>query len=240
MTDMKLILYRVYQATVMWPVMLVATIITALTTIVLCALGLGRWAGYYPEVVWARIMCAVSLVKVTVEGAENIARDTSYVFVCNHQSAYDIFAVYARLGHQFRWMMKQSLRKIPLVGYACHMARQVFVDKSSPGAIKRTMQAAEKILRGGMSIVVFPEGARSWDGKMRPFRRGAFLLATEFNLPVVPVTIDGAFKVMPRYSRLPLWGRIHLTIHKPIVPPASGYNLPRLMQESYDTINGSL
>lgn len=237
---MKLILYRLFQATIMWPIMLVATVLTALTTIILCSLGLGRWAGYYPEVAWARIMCMATLVRVTVEGKENIDKDTSYVFVCNHQGAYDIFSVYAVLGHQFRWMMKQSLRNIPLVGYACKMAKQIFVDKSSPSAIKHTMQAAEKILQGGMSIVVFPEGARTWDGNMRPFRRGAFLLATEFNMPVVPVTIDGSFKVMPRYSKLPHWGHIKLTIHKPINPPEGGYNLPELMQEAFDIINGSL
>ncbi len=85
-------------------------------------------------------------------------------------------------------MMKASLRKIPFVGLACECARQIYVDKSSPSALRRTMERAENQLRGGMSLVVFPEGARTPDGRMHRFRRGAFLLADEFKLPVVPTT----------------------------------------------------
>ncbi|MDE7026212.1 MAG: 1-acyl-sn-glycerol-3-phosphate acyltransferase [Paramuribaculum sp.] len=229
-------LYRIYQCVVMLPVLLVATVVTALIAIAGSMLGAGRWCGYWPEVVWARLWCAMAFVRVKVRGKENISPSTSYVFVANHQSAYDIFSVYGYLGHSFRWMMKQELRRIPLVGLACEKSGQIFVDRSSPAAIRHTMERAEKQLSGGMSLVVFPEGARTWDGKMRQFKRGAFLLATEFNLPVVPVTIDGAFDVMPRTARMPRWGTITLTIHKPILPPEGGYDLPRLMEESREKI----
>ena len=103
-------------------------------------------------------------------------------------------------------MMKQSLQKIPFVGWACRWAKQIFVDNSSPAATRRTMERAERLLSGGMSLVVFPEGARTWTGEMRPFKRGAYRLAVEFNLPVVPLTIDGAFKVLPRFKKLPVPG----------------------------------
>ncbi len=233
-------LYRIYQVIIMLPVMLVSTVITALATIIGSFAGGGKWWGYYPEVIWSKIMCMVSLVKVSVSGHENIDSNTSYVFVANHQSAYDIFTVYGYLGHNFRWMMKKELRKIPLVGYACETSKQIYVDKSSPSALRHTMERAENLLRHGMSVVVFPEGARTWNGDMRQFKRGAFLLATEFNLPVVPLTIDGAFKVLPRFKTLPLWGHIHLTIHKPINPPADGYVLADIMSESYDKIASAL
>lgn len=177
---------------------------------------------------------------MTVKGSENISTGTSYVFVANHQGAYDIFSIYGYLNHQFRWMMKKSLEKIPFVGYSCRVSGQIYVDNSSPSAIRATMEAAEKQLSTGMSVVVFPEGARTFTGKMGRFKRGAFTLATEFGLPVVPITIDGAFDVLPRTKLIPRPGHIILTIHKPIMPPAEGYDLHALMDEAYQTVESSL
>lgn len=237
---MLMILYRVYQILIMCPLIVVATILTALSAIAGSALGYGRWWGYYPEVLWARLFCWLNFVSVSIKGHENIDPGTSYVFVANHQGAYDIFSLFGWLGHNFRWMMKQSLHKIPFVGWACEASGQIFVDNSSVAATRRTMEAAERQLRGGMSLVVFPEGARSWDGKMRRFKKGAFMLAVEFDLPVVPVTIDGAFDVMPRFRKLPRPGHISLTIHKPISPDTDGHDLSRLMEESYRVIESGL
>lgn len=233
-------LYRIYQIIIMCPLIVVATIITAVITVVGSALGFGRWWGYYPEIYWARLFCRLNFVSVSVSGRENINRDTSYVFVANHQSAYDIFSLFGWLGHNFRWMMKESLRKIPFVGWACKAAGQIFVDNSSVTSTRHTMEAAEKQLSGGMSLVVFPEGARTWDGNMRRFKKGAFRLAVEFNLPVVPVTIKGAFEVMPRFKMLPKPGHISITIHKPIRPDTDGHDLERLMEQSYSAISSAL
>ena len=237
-----LFLYRVYQICVMLPLMLVATVLTALTAIVGASFGAGRWAGYYPEVVWSRLMCWLAFVRVRVNGRGNIDPSQSYIFVANHQGAYDIFTIYGWLGHQFRWMMKQELRRIPLVGYACGRIEQIYVDRSSPSSLRHTMERAERLLRSGLSVVVFPEGARTWDGKVRSFKRGAFLLAEEFHLPVVPLTIDGAFRVMPRFKKFPAPGTITLTIHPAINPPADGspYSLPDLMARCRATIESSL
>lgn len=231
-----LILYRIYQFCIMMPLMIVTTLLACLLTVTAPALGAPKWGGYMPAVWWARIFCWLTWVRVTVSGRENISPNKSYVFVANHQGAYDIFSVYGYLGHNFRWMMKKSLEKIPFVGATCKRAGHIFVDKSSPSAIRHTMEHAEKQLAGGMSVVVFPEGARTLDGKMHAFRRGAFMLATEFKLPVVPLTIDGAYKILPRTAVLPLPGHIHITIHKAILPSAEGHDLQRLMQDSYTAI----
>lgn len=235
-----LILYRLYQLFIMAPLMLVATILTALLTIAGCMLGGGRWWGYYPAHVWGKIFCILTLVKVSVKGRENIDPSTSYVFVANHQSAYDIFSIYGYLGHTFRWMMKASLRKIPLVGLACEKAHQIYVDKSSPSALRHTMQRAGDVLRDGTSLVVFPEGARTFTGRMRPFKRGAFMLSTEFGLPVVPVTIDGAFDILPRTGKIPRRGHITLTIHKPIDAATSQQEQAELAQRCFDTVHSAL
>lgn len=235
-----IILYRIYQILIMCPLIVVSTIITAVITVIGSAIGFGKWWGYYPEVLWSRIFCWLAFVKVTVKGRENIDKNTSYVFVANHQSAYDIFTVYGYLGHNFRWMMKASLRKIPFVGWACVWAKQIFVDNSTATATRHTMSEAEKLLSGGMSLVVFPEGARTWDGEIRQFKKGAYRLAVEFGLPVVPLTIDGAFNVMPRFKKLPRPGHIYLTIHKPIEPSMDGHDLERLMKESREAIVSGL
>ncbi len=235
-----LILYRIYQVIIMAPILLVATFLTASTTIILSFLGLGRWAGYFFPHWWARLFCVMTMVRVTVKGRENIDKNTSYVFVANHQGAYDIFSVYGYLNHQFRWMMKKSLEKIPFVGYSCKVSGHIMVDNSTPSATKATLEKAESQLRGGMSLVVFPEGARSWDGKMRKFKRGAYMLAMEFGLPVVPVTIDGSFEVMPRFKKIPHWGHITLTIHKPIEAVEGKHDLPKLMEETFEIIHSSL
>ncbi len=235
------ILRFLYQWLIAMPILLVLTILFALITIIGCQLGNGNYWGYYPARLWAKLVCIITLVRIEVRGRENISPDTSYVFVANHQGAYDIFLIYGYLNHNFKWMMKQSLRKIPFVGRACEVAGHIFVDKRSAGQLKSTMQKAESTLQGGMSLVVFPEGARTHDGKMRPFKRGAYQLAVEFNLPVVPLTIDGAFTVMPRNTYNITPGKIILTIHPPIPPQEDeGHNLEILMKQSYEVIESAL
>lgn len=236
-----MILYRVYQFCIAIPLLLVSTLIAAFFTIAGSMLGFSRTMGYVPGAIWARVFCWLTFVRVKVTGRENINKDTSYVFVANHQGAYDIFSIYGYLGHNFRWMMKKALLKMPAVGYSCKVSGHIFVDNSTPSATRATMQKAEQQLSDGMSVVVFPEGARTLDGKMHTFRRGAFSLAVEFGLPVVPVTIDGAYKILPRGSFLPRPGLIKLTIHKPIHAPESGrHEMAELMEQSYAAIASAL
>lgn len=238
---MKLAFYYIYLLFVAAPLLLVITILAALATIAGSALGAGRIFGYWPGHLWGRLFCILTLVRVTVRGRENISQKRSYVFVANHQGAYDIFSIYGYLGHQFRWMMKKSLEKIPLVGYSCKVSGHIFVDNSSPSAVRNTMKTAEQRLSGGMSVVVFPEGARTLDGRMHAFRRGAYTLAIEFGLPVVPVTVDGAFYILKRGHYIPRPGRIILTVHKPIMPPEGGrHELAFLMDESARIIASAL
>ncbi|HJC93151.1 MAG TPA: 1-acyl-sn-glycerol-3-phosphate acyltransferase [Candidatus Phocaeicola excrementigallinarum] len=234
-------LYIVYQICIGLPVFLVLTLLTALTTTLGCWLGNGHFWGYYPGKIWSQLTCWVFLLPVKVEGHENIDHKTSYVFVANHQGAFDIFLIYGFLGRNFKWMMKQSLRKIPFVGKACESAGFIFVDRSSMRQIYRTIKYAEKVLQGGTSLVVFPEGRRTFTGKMNEFKKGAFFLADQLQLPVVPMTIDGSFDVFPRTGKLLHWHRMKLTIHKPIQPTGKGdENLQMLMEESRKDIEAGL
>lgn len=240
MKTLLMILYRIYQIFIMIPLVVIITAITATFVGVGSMLFGGRFWGYWPAVIWGRLMAWIAFVRVTVHGKENIKKGQSYIFVANHQGAYDIFAIYGWLGHNFKWMMKASLHRIPMVGFACARAGHIFVDKSSPAAVRRTITNAEKQLAGGMSVVAFPEGTRTMTGRLGTFKRGAYMLATEFQLPVVPITIDGAYSVMPITARLPRPGHIVLTIHKPVHPGPEGHDLPSLMADTREAIASAL
>ncbi|MDE6294510.1 MAG: 1-acyl-sn-glycerol-3-phosphate acyltransferase [Muribaculaceae bacterium] len=234
------ILYLLYQWLIAVPILLVLTILTALITIVTTSIFGNHFWGYYPAHIWSRAVCVLLLVKVKVVGRENIDKNTSYVFVANHQGAFDIWSIYGYLNHDFKWLMKKELEKILLVGYACKRAGHIFVDDTRISGIRETIEQSEHTLKDGMSLVIFPEGSRTFDGKMIAFKRGAFMLASEFKLPVVPITIDGAFKAMPRttYNATPTC--ITLTIHKPIYPGANGFNTKTLMAECRSEIQSAL
>ena len=139
-------------------------------------------------------------------------------------------------------MLKASLRHAPLIGRACYDAGYIFVDKSGPKAIKQTIDRARSILQKGTSLVVFPEGSRSWEGHMIAFKKGAFQLADQLQMPVVPLTITGSFNVYPRtHKGFVNFHPLTLTIHKPIPPKGEGpENMKATMDEAYDVIQKGL
>lgn len=236
-------IYYIYQIVIVMPILIVCTIITSLATMLGCMLGFSRFWAYWPAKIWSWIIIRMYLLPVHIEGRENISKDTSYVFVSNHQGFFDIFLIYAFLGHSFRWMMKKSLRKIPFVGKACESSGQIFVDKSGPKAIKQTYEKARHILQGGTSVVVFPEGSRTFTGCMGIFKKGAFQLADELQLPIVPITLNGPFDVYPRTAKFPLanWHKLTMKIHKPIYPQGKGHEFEiQTLQEAYKVVMNGL
>ena len=235
-------LYRLYQLFIVLPLFIVLSIITATVTVVGCRLGNGHFWGYYPGKLWARITCYLLFLPVHVEGRENLDPKQSYVFVANHQGAFDIFLIYGFLNRNFKWMMKKSLRKVPFLGVACEYAHHIYVDRSGASKIRKTYDNAREILREGMSLVVFPEGARTFTGHMGKFRRGAFMLASELQLPVCPLTINGSFNVKPRTKDFfwVFWHPMSLTIHKPIPYKPNDDHEREMMAESYDAVMSGL
>ena len=236
-------LYRIYQLLIALPLIAIYTLITCLMVIIGCTLGNGHFWGYYPGKWWAQFIIRILLLPVKVEGRENLVKGQSYVFVANHQGAFDIFLIYGFLSRNFKWMMKRQLRQMPFVGKACESAHHIFVDKRGASKIRETYDRARQTLQGGMSLVVFPEGARSFTGHMGVFKRGAFMLADDIELPVVPLTINGSFDIMPRTRDMKwvVWHPLRLTIHKPILPVGKGAdNIKYLEQESYKVVMSGL
>lgn len=233
---MKKLLYYTYQLLISAPLSITATIITAITTIVGCSIGNGDFWGYNPGKWWSRFIIRSNFLPINVYGRENLKADESYVFCANHQGIFDVFIIYGYLNRNFKWLMKSSLRKAPLVGAACAAANHIFIDKSGPKKIQESNDRARAVLRGGMSMVIFPEGSRSWDGSMQQYRRGAFAIADELQLPIVPLTINGSFKVLPRQKGISFLHHapLSLTIHKPIYPTGQGKDhIAKLADESY-------
>jgi 1-acyl-sn-glycerol-3-phosphate acyltransferase len=236
-------LYYVYQIIVGLPVVILGTIITALTVATGCAIGNGHFWGYFPGHVWGKVIIRSLLLPVKVEGRQHLEKDQSYVFVANHQGSFDIFLIYGFLNRNFKWMMKQQLRKVPFLGFACERSHQIFVDKRGPSKIRKTYEQAREILKEGYSVTVFPEGARTFTGHMGVFRKGAFALADELQLPVVPITINGSFDVLPRMKGFNFitWHPLSLTIHEPIYPVGQGpENVDATMRQAYDSVMSSI
>lgn len=238
---MLLVFYYIYFFCIAVPLALVVTILAALITIAGCFIGNAHFWGYYPGKYWSRILCFLFLIRIKVRGRENLKGKQSYVFVANHQGAFDIFLIYGYLNRNFKWMMKKSLRKMPLVGKACESAGHIFVDRSGPRKVYETISKARATLVDGTSLVVFPEGARTFTGHMGYFKRGAFQLADELHMTVVPMTIDGSFEIMPRFKKLPKPHRLILTIHKPIPPVGEGQeNIKHTMELAYKEVESAL
>ncbi|HRS68236.1 MAG TPA: lysophospholipid acyltransferase family protein [Paludibacteraceae bacterium] len=205
-----------YLLVIFLPLAIVATILTAIITIIMSTLfGDHKW-GYYPAMVWSRVICALALIRVHIVGEENYDPNESYIFVANHQSILDIFLIYGWLDSRFKWIMKKEIRHIPLVGTACDAAGHIFIDRSNAIKAKHSIEKAEERLRNGSSVVIFPEGSRTRNGEVGKFKRGAFSIAADLHLPVVPITIRGAFEALPTRSLYIKPGTIEMIIHKPI------------------------
>lgn len=200
-----------------------------------------KFWGYYPPKWWSRLTCWLALCRVKTRGHENLDPRQSYVFVPNHQSAFDIFLVYGFLNQNIKWMQKQNLRKIPFVGFASEKAGHVFLDNSTPKARAVSLEKAKAEIVDGISMVIFPEGSRTRDGKMGRFKRGAYHVAHDMNLPVVPLTINGAYDVMNRSGLRLRPGKMELVIHQPVPTKSlTEEEISGLIDETRETIYADL
>lgn len=210
------VLYILYQYLIGFPLIVLSTLFTAMFTIVCFPWKNGK-APRAVQVFWSRSVIRLLLLPIKVTGRENVDPKQSYVFVANHQSFLDVFAVYGWLPNNFKWLMKKEIRRVPFVGTACAVAGHIFVDRSNPRAALQSMEKVKKELVDGISTVIFPEGTRTKTGEIGRFKQGAFKIAMDMELPVVPITLNGFYKAMP--SGQPFANPFsHLSLHigKPI------------------------
>ena len=233
-------MYKLYSIFIATPLFLIVTIIIGLIVTITSIFGFHFLSHRYVPMLWGRLACWLYLLPVKVEGREYLDHRQSYIFVANHQGYFDILLMYGYLGHSFKWMMKDYLKKMPIVGPVCMISHQIFVGDSL-ASIQQAVKDARKTLQGGMSMSIFPEGTRSYDGTVGTFKRGAFMLANEIGLPIVPITINGSFRAYSRKAKTVTRTTLTLTIHEPISPDNYQHKPTKVfMQEVHDIINSGL
>ncbi len=234
-------LYQPYKWLILIPFMFINTLIFGIIAVLLSILINQKIGSYFGGVIWSRVNALATPMLVRVTGRNNIRKDTSYVIVANHQSYYDIFLIYGWLGIDIKWVMKKELARIPGLGFGSKKVGHIFIDRSNSRVALETLNAAKRKLVNGTSVVIFPEGTRSKTGEMGPFKKGAFKLAIDLGLPILPVTITGTRHIWPAGTIDIKPGRAVLCIHEPI--DIAGYDdntIRDLISRALTVIEGSL
>ena len=225
------ILYQPYKYIVFVPLLGVSTLTLGIFAIML-SFTAGEKTASLCGVIWARLLAWCTPMRLRITGKENVDKNQSYVVVSNHQSQYDILALYGWLGVDFKWVMKMELRNVPVLGIACEKLGHIYIDRSNTQAALESINQAKKKITGGTSVLFFPEGSRSRDGHLREFKKGAFKMAIGLEVPILPVTINHTRKILPSDSSDLFPGKAEMIIHPPV--SIKGYddsNLGDLMEK---------
>jgi 1-acyl-sn-glycerol-3-phosphate acyltransferase len=175
----------------------------------------GRFAHWCART-WARLILVTTGVDVDVSGLERLDPDRAYVFVANHQSIYDIPIIFWSLPYQVRIMAKASLGSFPFIGWHLRRTGHMLIDRRNPTRALNIFTRASTLMQQGLCLIVFPEGTRSRDGRVAPFKGGSFFLALRTGLPVVPLSVVGSRHVMLKGRLATCPGHVKLIVHEPI------------------------
>ncbi len=184
---------------------------------------------------WSRNALALARVKVTATGTEHIPLEGPVIYMGNHQSNFDILALTIAIPRRFSWLAKEELFRVPFFGGAMRRAGYIPLDRSDGRQALKSIDKAAGRIREGVSVVLFPEGTRTHDGTLLPFKKGGFILASRAAVPVVPFTINGSRGINPR-NRFALYpGRISITFCPPVQPDGTGNPARELLREQVRT-----
>lgn len=206
------------KVNVLWrvPLILILTAVMATLSVIFSLLdGTGYWQHWCART-WSRLVLAVSRAQVNIRGLSRLDPNQPYIFASNHLSMFDIWAFLALLPFQFRFVAKASLFRWPFLGWHLKRSGNIPVDRHNPRQAVHSLKEAGEKIRTGISIVIFPEGMRTWGEAVAPFKRGSFLLAQHAQVPIVPVTFIGSNRLLPRGSAMIRPGPMEMIIHPPI------------------------
>jgi len=223
-------------------VFIVLTLIE-IPVLVVCAI-FGLRDAFLAYGVWMmRVGRSILGIDLDATGLERLDRKTPYVFMCNHLSFLDAPLLVTVIGRPVRFIVKRFVFRIPVLGLGMRFAGYVPLDKEGVGeGRKRIARAVELIRTRGYSFLIYPEGTRSWEGALLPFRRGGFFLAIEAGAPIVPVSVRGTYELMPRGTKRVRKGKVRIVFHEP-VPVAGHYTretMPALMERVRAAIAAAL
>ncbi len=202
--------------TVFWLIPMISVYTVVLGTLSLASVLVDRrgYVAHWCARVWSWLILATTGVRVRATFNDGVIRDQPYVFVSNHQSIYDIPILFTALPFQLRIIAKASLARFPVLGWHLRYSGHLLVDRSHTGSA--TLKRVAVLMRRSASLIVFPEGTRSDDGRVQRFKRGLFLLAIEAGLPVVPVAVIGSRHVMLKGRLMTCPGDVALVVHMPL------------------------
>jgi 1-acyl-sn-glycerol-3-phosphate acyltransferase len=205
-----------YHTTKFWIIIVLLSIVLGTLSVLARLLDSSNNLSHRVSGLWGRWLCTLNGIQVDIEGLEHIRRGQAQIFVANHQGFFDIFALNGFLPVQIRWVAKSSLFKIPFVGWAITASGYIPVDRGSRKKSYQAFLATIETLKAGNSIVIFPEGTRSEDGTIGPFKKGGLLLSVRSGAPLVPVTLLGTGNIIKKGSGIIKPGRIQIVISPPL------------------------
>lgn len=190
---------------------------------------------------WGGVILALSGIRVRVRDRSGIDSDQPCVFVSNHQNLLDILALSAALPYPFGFVAKAELARVPFLGLAIRNSASVFIDRSDPRSAVSSLKKAGAFIRAGNSVLMFVEGTRSYGRELLPLKKGAFAVAVEAGVPMVPVAILDGYKRMNEARRLLRGGTIHVDVGKPIdLQGKTRRDIPELMATTRERLRAQL
>lgn len=217
-------LARIYLTLFTIPLTFIWTVTLAPIFMLLCIYDRSK-AFEWMAPIWGKVFCALALVGVKAQGKSNIDKSQSYVVIANHSSQFDIPIVCGWLTMDLKWVVKNEYKKHPVLGPLCIVMGNAFVDRSDTDKAIASLEKIKQQLYGGTSLLFFPEGTRSKIGKMLPFKKGAFIMAKDLGLPILPVSIGDADKLLPSGKIFPRGGIAQFQVH-PAIPASEVNDLP--------------
>jgi 1-acyl-sn-glycerol-3-phosphate acyltransferase len=205
-----------YHTTKFWIIIILLSVVMGTLAVLARLFDSSNNLSHRVSSLWGRLLCTLNGIQVDIEGLEHIQQDQAQIFVANHQGYFDIFALSGFLPVQIRWVAKSSLFKIPFVGWSIAASGYIPVERGNRKKSYQAFLATIEKLKAGNSIVIFPEGTRSEDGTIGPFKKGGFLLSVRSGAPLVPVTLLGTGSIIKKGSGIIKPGRIQIIISPPI------------------------
>jgi 1-acyl-sn-glycerol-3-phosphate acyltransferase len=204
--------FTVLHTFVIYGWIIIATIVLGFLAIVVSFFSKNGNSVHRIAQLWGRSILWVSGIVIEPRGFNHDLHDRSLIFMSNHQSNFDIPVLYSALPVQFRWLAKAELFRIPIFGMSMRGAGYISIDRSNRKSAFLSLARAAEAIRNGTSVMIFPEGTRSRDGNLLPYKKGGFVLAVDAGVPIVPVVITGTHGIMPK-GRLLIrrrWVRVHI------------------------------
>jgi 1-acyl-sn-glycerol-3-phosphate acyltransferase len=201
----------------------------------------GRLVHLHLAVPWAKVFLKGCGIKVNVTGLKNIDPSVPHIYMTNHQSLLDIFALLAAIPVDFKFIVKQELMRIPILAFGMKRAGYIGIERSNPRKAVKSIAAAARKIKNGASVVIFPEGTRSLDGKLQPFKRGGFNLALKSGCDIIPVAISNSYRFAPKGSFKIKRGAFDIHFGKPL--SVKGYtkkNMGELMDRVSEAISSRM